>query len=333
MLILLNKVILHILDFNSGVMVFSEQELERTDTVEIFLQKHVEKSFNNQDVKQGRFYENSTFQQKMANYLNEAVDFVYFSKQIAELLYDSITKAEELASADLLVADLTIEDERYIAVLKCNNRMGFIHQVVQDGEVVKNDIINHYAILPSLTQKIDEYAFVNVQSEEIKLVDKKYTVNGETVNIMAEQLLQCHSELSAKDSIKIMHEITKKVAEKHGKSPVEAITKVKNYLLENSEIDDNVMPQAIAEVAFQESPLMQREYNEEIVNAGLSQEIQLDKELTVKKNKVHKIKTDTGIEITVPIDYFKNKDYIEFINNFDGTLSINLKNIGKLINK
>ena len=39
MLILLNKVILHILDFNSGVMVFSEQELERTDTVEIFLQK------------------------------------------------------------------------------------------------------------------------------------------------------------------------------------------------------------------------------------------------------------------------------------------------------
>ena len=93
------------------------------------------------------------------------------------------------------------------------------------------------------------------------------------------------------------------------------------------------MPQAIAEVAFQESPLMQREYNEEIVNAGLSQEIQLDKELTVKKNKVHKIKTDTGIEITVPIDYFKNKDYIEFINNYDGTLSINLKNIGKLINK
>ena len=130
-----------------------------------------------------------------------------------------------------------------------------------------------------------------------------------------------------------MHEITKKVAEKHGKSPVEAITKVKNYLLENSEIADNVMPQAIAEVAFQESPLMQREYNEEIVNAGLSQEIQLDKELTVKKNKVHKIKTDTGIEITVPIDYFKNKDYIEFINNYDGTLSINLKNIGKLINK
>lgn len=71
---------------------------------------------------------------------------------------------------------------------------------------------------------------------------------------------------------------------------MEAITKVKNYLLENSEIADNVMPQAIAEVAFQESPLMQREYNEEIVNAGLGPKIQLDKELTVKKNKVHKIK-------------------------------------------
>ena len=47
MLILLNKVILHILDFNSGVMVFSEQELERTDTAETFLQKDVEESFTN----------------------------------------------------------------------------------------------------------------------------------------------------------------------------------------------------------------------------------------------------------------------------------------------
>ncbi|WP_405352536.1 hypothetical protein [Ruminococcus sp.] len=50
-------------------------------------------------------------------------------------------------------------------------------------------------------------------------------------------------------------------------------------------------------------------------------------------SKSQKIKTDTGIEITVPVEYFEDDRYIEFINNNDGTISIALKNIGKLINR
>lgn len=45
------------------------------------------------------------------------------------------------------------------------------------------------------------------------------------------------------------------------------------------------------------------------------------------------IKTDTGIEITFPTDYFENHDYIEVVNNPNGTLSIEIKNIGKITNK
>ena len=47
----------------------------------------------------------------------------------------------------------------------------------------------------------------------------------------------------------------------------------------------------------------------------------------------HKIRTDTGIEITFPSEYIENTDFIQFINNPDGTLSIELKNIGKIVNK
>ena len=53
----------------------------------------------------------------------------------------------------------------------------------------------------------------------------------------------------------------------------------------------------------------------------------------VKTGRNHKIKTDTGIEITFPADLFQNTEYIEFINNPDGTISIELKNIGKIINQ
>ena len=52
-----------------------------------------------------------------------------------------------------------------------------------------------------------------------------------------------------------------------------------------------------------------------------------------KAGRSHKIKTDTGIEITFPSEYIENTDFIQFINNPDGTLSIELKNIGKIVNK
>ena len=41
----------------------------------------------------------------------------------------------------------------------------------------------------------------------------------------------------------------------------------------------------------------------------------------------HKIKTDNGIELTVPTDVYKDKDAIEFINNPDGTISILITNV------
>ena len=70
----------------------------------------------------------------------------------------------------------------------------------------------------------------------------------------------------------------------------------------------------------------------EVKNACIPDAVKVDMDLALKKGKNHRIKTDTGIEIAFPADYFKNTDYIEIINNPDGTLSIALKNIGKITN-
>ena len=43
--------------------------------------------------------------------------------------------------------------------------------------------------------------------------------------------------------------------------------------------------------------------------------------------------TDTGIEIVFPTDYYQKTDLIEFQNNADGTISIVIKNVGKITNR
>lgn len=334
MLITVNHAILHILDFNSGITVFSEQELDvKSNSVATFLSKHIEKSFTDHNAKAGTFHPDSNFKTQMAAYLEGRENFTGFSVYIADLMYTAISQSEDADSTDLIICDCDIDSKRVIALLKCNNKVGFIHQVTHQDEKIKNEIINHYAILPGLTQKLDEYALIEVDSLAIRFVDKKRSINGEEAFIFADRILDCSSLISAKETIKLVSSITKMVAENHGQSSVEAVSKTKNFIVENTEISEYLDPVELGKEVFRSSPLMQAEYIKEVQSAGLPETVKLDRTLALQKGKNHKIKTDTGIEITFPVDYFQNKEFIEFINNADGTLSIALKNIGSITNK
>lgn len=334
LLIIVNKAILHILDLNSGITVFSEQELEiKNDSVITFLIKHIEKSYHDQNSKSGAFQSDSKFKQQMVDYIEGKLDFISFSGGIAQTMYSIISQAETVASSDLLICDFTMDDNRFIGILKCNNRVGFTHQVIQTPEKIKNEIINHYAILPNLSQKIDEYAFIGVDSFDIKFVDKKHLINGQETYVLPEKILECTSAVSPNSTIKLVKSIARKIAENHGQSSVAAISKAKNYMVEHMETSEFLDPVELGKAVFRSSPVMQEEYAEEVKKSGISEAVKMDRDFCVKKGKNHKIKTDTGIEITFPVDYFENKEYMEFVNNPDGTLSIELKNIGKIINK
>lgn len=334
MITIINKAILHILDFNSGMTIFSEQELDiQNKSVQIFLTKHIEKIIKDPDAKSGKFYEDSKLKNRLCEYLRANLDFTSFSCFIAELIYSEMSHADKLDPADLIIGDVNVDDERFIVVLKCNNKVGFTHQVLQDEGKIKNDIIHHYAILPNVSQKLDEYIIIGTVSQNIRFNDKKRVVDGEDTYIIPDKILDCDFAISPKNAIDLVQSIAHMVSENHGQSSVAAISKAKNYLMENAETSEYLDPVDLGKEVFSSSALLQEEYIKEVKNAGIPEMVRIDKAYAIKKGKTHKIKTDTGIEITFPADYFQNEDYIEFINNPDGTISIQLKNIGKLINK
>lgn len=320
---------LHILDFHSGLTVYSEQEMTLEGSAETFLLKHIEKSFRDPDLKRGVFYEDSVFAQKAQAYLGGALDFIAFSRHVADTLYAAVCQSDKLDSSDVLVLDLTIDDERFLAVFKCNNRPGFIHQVTQTEDGVRNEIINHYAILPGLSQKMDECAFVSATGE-IRLAEKKYAVSGEEVRVFSETLLECDAGASPKEAFAVVNTVAKKVAEAYGQSTTEAATKAKAAIVEAVQTAGCIDPTEIGRAVFAEAPGMQAQYREAIQAAGLPETVEIAEEYAQKRAKYHKVKTDTGIELRIPLEYFQNSDYVEFVNNPDGTLSINLKKILKL---
>lgn len=334
MITTINKAIMHIMDFNSGLIVYSDQELDiGSKSVLTFLTKHVEKLINSSGSRSGNFHPDSKCKEKLLEYLAGDVDFRSFSVFTAELTYSTISQSDNLEPADLIICDVNIDDKRYLVILKCNNKVGFTHQVIKNDGKIKNDIINHFAILPNVSQKIDEYAIIEMNSLNIKFNDKKRFIDGKDTYILSDRVLECNSSISPKNVIDLLHSITRTISENHGESSVAAISKAKNYLVENAEISEYLDPVELGKEVFSSSPVMQEEYIKEVKSNGIPESVKVDRSFAIKKGKNHKIKTDTGIEITFPADYFHNKDYIEFINNPDGTLSIEMKNIGKIINK
>lgn len=331
---IINKAVLHILDFNSDVCVFSQKELDFSNSeISSFLEKHIERAQSDGGQKQGAFLKDSSFFRWLQEYIQNKTNFIEFSNIVANKLYEQISRSDKLDSNDFLVVDFSNENTSYIALLMLTNKIAYTHQVVNDAGSIHNEIIRHYAILPSASQKIDSYAIICCNDFSIGFLDKKRMIDGKDIYILPEVLLQSTSVISSKEAIKVVNQITTKIAEEHGENSAVAISKAKNYLVENAEISSSFSPIELGREVFADSEIMQNEFERRIAESELPSDIQIEKSLAIRTGKNHKIKTDTGIEITFPVEYFENHQYIEFINNPDDTISIELKNIGKIINR
>ena len=96
---------------------------------------------------------------------------------------------------------------------------------------------------------------------------------------------------------------------------------------------DSISTQDLAVNVFNDSEAMQDTFISTSLEHELPQQLPITQSNVRSSMKNQKIRTDTGIELTFPTEYFENPELIEFINHPDGTISIEIKKIGRIINK
>ena len=332
--IIIKRAVLHILDFQSNMTVTSNQWLDLSDPVVLeFVSKHAANSMSDAGRHRGTFQENSRFSQMLRQYLSGAMDLLTLSSHVATMIYDQIVQSDSLDSTDVMMLELERGEEQYLGLLCFQNKMGYTHQVFSGEDGVRNEIMRHYSILPNPNQKLSSYAFVQLSDLTVTFSDKKRTINGEQVFALPEKVLQCTWQHSSRETVKMVNKIATKVAEEHGSNSTIAVSRSKSFIAQNAETSDVLSPVDMGREVFAESSVMQNEFRIQLQEAGLDKPVHVDRPYAQKTGRNHKIKTDTGIEITIPVDYFNNEHYVEFINNPDGTLSIALKNIVKITNR
>ena len=332
----INHAILHILDFDSAVNVMSERELDfDTRAVRSFVSSHLRRARTSVDNRRAAFSEESAFAGELKGYFFGDREFVDLSQQIAEFFAAELAKADKMESTDILVADFDDDDDvRWFAVLLMASRTAFMHEVAREAGEVRNDIAKRYAILPGPSQKVSSYALVRASSMEAFYVDKKRKIMGEDTFIIPDGLLQCESGVSGKEVIEAVTRIVEEVAEEHGANTAVALAKAKAAVAEKVEVDEEIAPWDIAEDIFEDEPVLRERVEERVREERLPERVAVERAVVERAPvRNHKIRTDTGIEISFPAEMLKDTDYVQFVNEPNGLISIELRNIGSIENR
>ena len=324
----LEKAVLHILDVNASLPVYSQQELalEEEESAS-FLLAHIRRLCQDTGAKDGRFRESSAVG-GMAEQC--AVDFLQGSTAIADKLFALMKQQPDIPSADLLVALARVDGARCLILLKLNYRTGYTHAVDYGERGACTQLLVHRVIFASESQKVEEAALIHLQSGVVKILEKPYLIDGHRKNYFSELFLECETMLSAKESIKALDSAVKEVAEKYCEDPFERAAVMKTAIYEHLDQRGSIDVEEVAQAAFEESSVMQREYIEKVREAGVTPTVQVQGENPEKKYSKCKIRAENGIELNVPMELYRDRDVIEFLNQPDGTVAILIKKVGKL---
>lgn len=324
--------IIHILDSSVGMPVLSDTELEYGSDFGDFLRGHILRIAGSDDIKSCSFdKEESAVYPLLTEW--DAEKFTEVSKQIASELYMIMNSNIDIPAADLLVVQYSVEQHPYLALLKMNYKSSYTHMTNSDPWGNSNDVIKYKAILPGDRQKLAEAALISLEDYSIRLIEKKYEVNGVKTNYFSSIFLKCKGSMSPKTKLAIVNRTVADVQKKYYDESeqfevqMEAKSIINQELAEKGSLD---VPEVIGRI-FKGNTEMVEEVQEKldkwkITDAPVTPQ---NPNTTRKFGKQH-LMTDTGIEIKIPMEAYDNKDTIEFITNPDGTISVLIKNIGKI---
>lgn len=332
----INKAILHILDNNHEAPVLSARELEIDKDVSDFLAKHISKVLVDGDLKKAWFNPDGNEISNLCSRLSqdEAL-FVNVSCELAGRLFVIMRQNPAIPSADVIFCLFDTLEARYLALLKLNYRSSYIHYVSNTDEGSVNRLVRQKTTLPGEGQKVDEAVLVNLADIELEVLEKQYEICDKKEPYLSKYFLKCRSELSCAQKIKVLDKAVSKISRKHLDKDFDKVTKLRSCLAESMEETNEIKVDQVAERVFGGNTAFKEEYLAEIKKAGLVENTVVIPEHnnTGKKFRTQRLKTDSGIEINFPSHFYGDKDVMEFINNPDGTISILIKNVGKVVNK
>ena len=324
--IIIHQAILHVLDTTLDAPVLSGG-MELTAEKTAYLQNHIEKLLASDEIRQCRPLPDSAFR----NELEHNQDFIDLSCRIAGVLFDYMHAHTTIPGADLAVVDFTRDGAPWLGILKLNYKNGYTHYTETVEGAPVNSIIQQRACLPTQSGKVEEGALVNLTDYSMRLLEKKYDIDGHKEFYLSSVVFQYTQAEPEKKKLQAIQEAAAQAVKDAYEDEPHADAQVAMLIANQAADNDNqVSVEQVRQQLAEEYPLAAVPFDDYVEKSEVLEEAAAPVTVTparIRRMESRSIRTANGIEVKIPTELLNSDSELEFLHDPDGSVSLLIKNV------
>ena len=317
--IIVHQAILHVLDTTLDAPVLSGSCME--------MQYHIEKLLASDDIRQCRPLPDSAFRYE----LEQNKDFIDLSCRIAGVLFDYMHAHTTIPGADLAVVDFTRDGQPWLGILKLNYKNGYTHYTETVEGAPINSIIQQRACLPTQSGKVEEGALVNLTDYSMRLLEKKYDIDGHKEFYLSSVVFQYTQAEPEKKKLQAIQEAAAQAVKDAYEDEPHADAQVAMLIANQAADNDNqVSVEQVRQQLAEEYPLAAVPFDDYVEKSEVLEEAAAPVTVTparIRRMESRSIRTANGIEVKIPTELLNSDSELEFLHDPDGSVSLLIKNV------
>ena len=325
--IIIHQAILHVLDTTLDAPVLSGGGMELTAEKTAYLQNHIEKLLASDEIRQCRPLPDSAFR----NELEHNQDFIDLSCRIAGVLFDYMHAHTTIPGADLAVVDFTRDGAPWLGILKLNYKNGYTHYTETVEGAPVNSIIQQRACLPTQSGKVEEGALVNLTDYSMRLLEKKYDIDGHKEFYLSSVVFQYTQAEPEKKKLQAIQEAAAQAVKDAYEDEPHADAQVAMLIANQAADNDNqVSVEQVRQQLAEEYPLATVPFDDYVEKSEVLEEAAAPVTVTparIRRMESRSIRTANGIEVKIPTELLNSNSELEFLHDPDGSVSLLIKNV------
>ena len=325
--IIIHQAILHVLDTTLDAPVLSGGGMELTAEKTAYLQNHIEKLLASDEIRQCRPLPDSAFR----NELEHNQDFIDLSCRIAGVLFDYMHAHTTIPGADLAVVDFTRDGAPWLGILKLNYKNGYTHYTATVEGAPVNSIIQQRAYLPTQSGKVEEGALVNLTDYSMRLLEKKYDIDGHKEFYLSSVVFQYTQAEPEKKKLQAIQEAAAQAVKDAYEDEPHADAQVAMLIANQAADNDNqVSVEQVRQQLAEEYPLAAVPFDDYVEKSEVLEEAAAPVTVTparIRRMESRSIRTANGIEVKIPTELLNSDSELEFLHDPDGSVSLLIKNV------
>ncbi|MBT9713400.1 nucleoid-associated protein [Faecalibacterium prausnitzii] len=325
--IIIHQAILHVLDTTLDAPVLSGGGMELTAEKTAYLQNHIEKLLASDEIRQCRPLPDSAFR----NELEHNQDFIDLSCRIAGVLFDYMHAHTTIPGADLAVVDFTRDGAPWLGILKLNYKNGYTHYTETVEGAPVNSIIQQRACLPTQSSKVEEGALVNLTDYSMRLLEKKYDIDGHKEFYLSSVVFQYTQAEPEKKKLQAIQEAAAQAVKDAYEDEPHADAQVAMLIANQAADNDNqVSVEQVRQQLAEEYPLAAVPFDDYVEKSEVLEEAAAPVTVTparIRRMESRSIRTANGIEVKIPTELLNSDSELEFLHDPDGSVSLLIKNV------